>query len=984
MLDATTAAEDSGDGRRATPAAAGYPGVARGLVLGRYVVLGPRGTGAMGVVYDAYDPELDRKVALKLLRSHDGASTSRMIREARALAKLSHANVVTVHDVSWVPTAETSDELLFIAMELVEGVDLGRWLAARRRSWPEIRRAFVAAGRGLVAAHEAGLVHRDFKPANVLVGNDGVVKVADFGLAAPTGSVAAPSLDGDESLGGVVGTPRYMAPEIHAGGAADARADLYAFCIALFEALHGAPPFVGAGEAELVAAKRRSLPRPPTGGIGPPHLHRLLARGLAVDPADRHPSMAALLEELESEPSWRRLRGALSLTAAGLIAVSAAAFWPTAPSPEVLARRQIDEVWSPAAKEQLRRATTKSERSFAEASATTVERTIDAYAEAWIAGYVDAHRASARGEHSTTLLDLRLSCLRRRLAALQAQIQVLASADDEVALKAVDAVARLPSVDRCADLEALRSRVEVPESPTAMAAVAELRQRLVEVDALERAGSYQEGLRKATRARADALALASDHPPVLAEALLRHGLLAERTGDFATAETELVTAAELAESVGHDEIATVAAAELLFVVGYRRQRPAEALLWAHHARALTRRAGADPEHRALLLGYLGNVHETAGRHDEAEAAYGESIAIYEAERGEDHPLTALVRSDLANLHYRRGKHAVAIAGHRRALADLERWLGPEHPELTYPLLGLGTDLAVIGQLDEARAVVGRVLTIREQALGAEHPDVAIVHNNLGSIDSRRRAWPEALAHYERALAIWQRELGASDPSVALALGNIATLHFKQSQYREAAARYEEILAMTKDSVDATHPQGVAVRYNLGNALRKLGRCDEAARVLAEVRALVEASGDAGSPTGTAILVGLATAERCRGRLDEALRAGALALGHLAAAEPSTLRSTSIAAVRITLAEVELERGDPRAAAEHLERAAEAGPEVRLRPLLDLARAKLLWRTGKRPEARALALAARAGLARSEPEGSMDLDGADRWLAEHPG
>ncbi|MFY0535249.1 serine/threonine-protein kinase [Nannocystis pusilla] len=541
-------------------------------MLGRYVVLGPRGTGAMGVVYDAYDPELDRKVALKLLRSHDGASTSRMIREARALAKLSHANVVTVHDVGWVPTAETSDELLFIAMELVEGVDLGRWLAARRRSWPEIRRAFVAAGRGLVAAHEAGLVHRDFKPANVLVGNDGVVKVADFGLAAPTGSVAAPSLDGDESLGGVVGTPRYMAPEIHAGGAADARADLYAFCIALFEALHGAPP---------LSARAKRSSSPPSD-----------ARSLDHRPAasDRRTSIASWLAGSRSIPRtvirrWRRSSRSwsrsppgegsrtLSLTAAGLIAVSAAAFWPTAPSPEVLARRQIDEVWSPAAKEQLRRATTKSERSFAEASAATVERTIDAYAEAWIAGYVDAHRASARGEHSTTLLDLRLSCLRRRLAALQAQIQVLASADDEVALKAVDAVARLPSVDRCADLEALRSRVEVPESPTAMAAVAELRQRLVEVDALERAGSYQEGLRKATRARADALALASDHPPVLAEALLRHGLLAERTGDFATAETELVTAAELAESVGHDEIATVAAAELLFVVGYRRQRP---------------------------------------------------------------------------------------------------------------------------------------------------------------------------------------------------------------------------------------------------------------------------------------------------------------------------------------------------------------------------------------------------------------------------
>ncbi len=290
----------------------GFESDARGAValaaIGRFTVTSKLGEGGMGVVYAAHDADLDRAVAIKLLRASSSDPTParmRLLREARAMAKLSHPNVITIYDVG------TEGENIFIAMELVRGVNLRRWIAMRPRTWRATVECFVDAGRGLAAAHRAGVIHRDFKPDNVLVGEDGRVRVLDFGIAraASVEDEATPrevrSVDPaltTERLtmtGAVIGTPAYMAPEQWRGGAIDERTDQFAFCVALWEALFGTRPFVGDAPTALatrVMSGEIHLPADP--GDVPPWLVRVLRRGLSAQPQDRHLTMDALLDVL--------------------------------------------------------------------------------------------------------------------------------------------------------------------------------------------------------------------------------------------------------------------------------------------------------------------------------------------------------------------------------------------------------------------------------------------------------------------------------------------------------------------------------------------------------------------------------------------------------------------------------------------------------------------------------------------------------------
>ncbi|MCE9579735.1 MAG: protein kinase, partial [Deltaproteobacteria bacterium] len=315
------------------------PEVAVGDTIGRYVVLSRLGAGGMGVVWSAYDPQLDRKVALKLLRAGTGLESSegrtRLIREAQAIAQLSHPHVVAVYDVG---TTEASGEV-YIAMEFVEGETLSAWMARWERPWREILDHFLQAGRGLAAAHGTGLLHRDFKPDNVLVGTDGRVRVTDFGLArslitaaqednrgAPTAMMA--SLRATlTATGTVLGTPRYMAPEQLRGKDTDARSDQFSFCIALYEALYGQHPLPGTTAIQMVEQQAKAIP-PPEGQV-PAFIGKALMRGLDAEPARRFPSMHTLLHELTPPPSRTRERwlgaglGAVLLVGGGAAAVVA-------------------------------------------------------------------------------------------------------------------------------------------------------------------------------------------------------------------------------------------------------------------------------------------------------------------------------------------------------------------------------------------------------------------------------------------------------------------------------------------------------------------------------------------------------------------------------------------------------------------------------------------------------------------------------------
>jgi predicted Ser/Thr protein kinase len=305
--------------------------LARGAVVGRYLIVDQLGQGGMGAVYLAYDPELDRRVALKLLRPEHGDDQAelmraRLVREAKAMARLAHPNVVAVYD------AGAFGRRVFVAMEYVDGPDLGRWLASSPRGWREILARFVEAGRGLAAAHAAGLVHRDFKADNVLLASDGRVKVTDFGLAHVEGKPRsalsmrldlAPELPALTSPGAMIGTPLYMAPEQFLGKPADARTDQFNFCAALYEALYGVPPF---GGDDVVKIGKRVVtgesPVPPGDVDVPGWVRERVLRGLRREPAERHESLQALLDALADDPAVARRRGLL-LAGAGLALVAA-------------------------------------------------------------------------------------------------------------------------------------------------------------------------------------------------------------------------------------------------------------------------------------------------------------------------------------------------------------------------------------------------------------------------------------------------------------------------------------------------------------------------------------------------------------------------------------------------------------------------------------------------------------------------------------
>ena len=347
-------ATDDGHGETATSGVPPRAGPARtdgfraGDQLGRYVIERVLGAGGMGLVYAAHDPDLDRRVAIKVLRG-DASDDSRvrLLREARAMAKLSHPNVITVYEVG------TASGVDFVAMELLEGGTLAEWLRAERRAADEVLRRFRAAGAGLAAAHGRGLVHRDFKPANVLLGRDGQVVVTDFGLArgfdgeavAPTLPAASPSspavvaravaledtLAAPPSLrsssrsqpadlsstltrtGAVLGTPAYMAPEQFAGGQVGPAADQFAFAVALWEGLVGQRPYRGDTLDELRAAVDRG---PPELAALPRAVRPVIARALAKDAGARWPDMAALLAALD-----RRLRRPRQLAVVAIVGV---------------------------------------------------------------------------------------------------------------------------------------------------------------------------------------------------------------------------------------------------------------------------------------------------------------------------------------------------------------------------------------------------------------------------------------------------------------------------------------------------------------------------------------------------------------------------------------------------------------------------------------------------------------------------------------
>ncbi len=967
---------DAGDRVRAIEAAATVPAAGRGrgrppaatirLAEGdridRYRVVETLGAGAMGIVVLARDERLDRKVALKLLQPQAGhmLATARLLREARAMARLSHPNVVAVHQVG---TARGS---VFIAMDFVGGGTLSKWCEEKRRSWQETVEVFCSAGRGLAAAHAAGVVHRDFKPDNVLIGSDGRVQVADFGLASSAGEAVDESLVEHEAssrsrtstsrslclttTGALLGTPNYMAPEQHLGQRADARADQFAFCVSLWQALFGVRPFAGDSYGELAEKVCEGTdPDAPGDTEVPSRIVEVLRRGLSRDPDRRYPSMDALLADLREDPATARRRRLVRVAAVAVFAIIAGValfsfLRESRPAGQVCSGSSIEarRVWNDDRKAAMRAAFAATERPYAADVFARVAARIDAYVDAWVEARTDACSATrSRGSHADAELDLRMRCYDRRLAEVGSLVGLLADGPDEKALdRAIQATPGPRYLDICEDVEALKAEVPPPADPALRARVEKLHAQLADARALHKAGKYGQALDLAERIAESAQQ--TGHAPIEAEALLRLANVQYATGESSAAEASLRTAIERASAARNDTVAAHAWLMLLHMVGYEAARVEDAARLETAARAAVQRAGASAVLRADLASSLGTLRYAQGDYEGARKQFASALALIESSGDETDIADAL--NNLGIVLSEQGDYEAARAAYERALRILEELLGAEHPQLAMELSNLGELLRTQGEYEKAREHHERALRLREQALGPEHPDVAVSLRGLASVDLGQGHYEAARERYERALAIREKKLGAEHPDVAHSLHDLANVAFLTGDYDSARSYYERALAIWSAALGPGHPMLAHPLANLGELHWKLGQYREAQAYLERALAIrEEALGPEHPLTGTTLL--------SLGRTLAAQRQHASARRVLARALSILERATGAVDSDVADARFEL--------------------------------AKTLWRTPE-DRARAVELARRAHRVYVEAGATSDEDrrSVERWLGAH--
>ncbi|MCH9680169.1 MAG: tetratricopeptide repeat protein [Deltaproteobacteria bacterium] len=875
-----------------TPAEA--PPIRRGDRLDRYVVIECVGTGGMSTVYSAYDPELDRKVALKVMRMaraeaslDDPRREQRLLIEARAIARLNHPNVVSVFD------ARVLQGDLFIAMELVPGKTLRRHLDSTSTPWREALSLCVGAGRGLAAAHRAGIIHRDFKPDNVLVGDDGRVRVADFGLAtridppkvdvqaptdadartqretAPTADLTAPD-DGPVTrdwpteltrTGYVLGTPLYMAPEQMVNLPPSAASDQYALCLVTWEAVFGQPAFEASSFEELLVVRGRDELTAPTRRGVPAAIEAALRRGLQARPELRWPSVDALLDALairrSRAPVWTGVAATAALTIGGVVAAQGDPSPPCdqgamaiATTMEAPGRARIEQHLPHGVGPKL---------------ATRIET--------WASSWAEAHDAACRATHvehiqSEAVLDRRVGCLQRRRRQMETFIDLMLSdahgdGSDELA-----AIESLGDLRMCADIDRLL-RSDAPPTDLAMAATVEkIAASVHEARVYREAGRYAQARALAQQAvdQADATA----HPPLQAQARLEYGRALAATEDRPAAAATIADAAAIAAGVGADDVAAAAWVALLGtesttsddVTARQREAFADAAVrrvgdpprlrvrWLIASGALARRQGRlgrardqltsardrvaaldEPLRHADILRRLAHVEIDDGRFEPALELIEHALALRQDTLGDHHPRVADAMQNYGNVLLRAGRFDDAAALLRQALAIAEQSLGPQHLNVAGIVAALGVAERRLGHTDSARALLGRAIEIRERALGSRDPEVADALVSLANIEYAEDRYPAARQGLERALSIYADRLPDDDPRVVAARANLAGVHADTDDLPRAEAEYRAVIAAREASLGADHPQVAIAQANLGQVLTAAGRPAEAVALL---------------------------------------------------------------------------------------------------------------------------------------------------------
>jgi eukaryotic-like serine/threonine-protein kinase len=920
-----------------------------GTRIGRYTVIDSVGSGGVGVVYAAYDPSLDRKVALKRLRrskllGHTDAVNqrrSRLVREAQALARLSHPNVIPVYEV------ETYDEQLYVVMEFVEGVTLREWNTMEPRSWSSIIGMHIQAARGLAAAHAADIVHRDYKPDNVRVGSDGRARVLDFGLAAPLReseleSYRTPDPDSDEPSwfdsasgergppvtreGQIMGTPAYMAPEQATGGLVDARSDQFSFCVALFEALYGVRPFRGHYEDPRRfrdLSRARTLPGRRPDDL-PSEVERVLVRGLSLLPERRFPDMDALINELSSVARESRRLWWVPISTMLLALLAVVAFYERHRAPTVVScddgQGMLVGVWDEAVAEQLGEVVQRSTQPYSAETWSSAARGLDEWAKQWSRTRVRACEAThVQHQQSAELLERQIACLDLQLIRVEGTVAALRrlEAQPDALLERLTLMS-LPSLDACAAANVLAREALLPRDEQAAAEAAEIRQVLAAVEGLLSVGEYEQALARGETTLLRAAELGFD--PLTAEAQLLVGLALHRShAEGERSEQLLRDAAWLAQRSGHDAVLVRGAAALADLSGADAKLES-ANIWAGLARASLARHGSDPsiepevrrhlgalamtagDYETALLEYdralelarerggdhnhdyiaalraIGDAQRELGRYEEASESLGRARMLMSETLGAKHPMVASVLDALANVEASREQFGPALELHRAALAINEEIYGTQHREVAKNLNNLAIIYDETGRYAESVETLTRARAILVQEFGAKHPDVAFVDVNLGSALQNLGRHEEALQRYESALTVLEGSLGPTHMAVGVTLQNLGTARSGLRDYAGALADFERSSEVLRQAFGDGHPTLASLELNRAKALRELDRHDEALAAATQALRIRELTFGEENTKLVEVLASLVEIELALGHPERARELGERAVG----------------------------------------------------------------------------------------------------------
>jgi eukaryotic-like serine/threonine-protein kinase len=702
----------------------------------RYALLERIGQGGMGVVYAAFDRLLDRKVALKFVAvGADREGSLRLMQEGKALARLADPNVLSLFDVFQI------GEDVVLSMELVDGQTLAAWLDAAPRTWRQVVDAFLAAGEGLAAAHAKGIIHRDFKPSNVLIGADGRVRVADFGLslataaAIPDGAPTERNPDARLTDGRLrVGTPAYMAPEQRESGVATEQSDQYSFCVSMSEAL----------------AKVSRVPRGISG---------VIARGLQKNPQHRHDTMSALLRGLRSA-AGRRTR--VGWATAALATLAFAVVLGT----QVQARRAvcvdsaagIREVWNAPRRSRLEASMLA--RQATSSQVNTVLSAIDEFERSWAATQQAACEATrVRGVSTEHLLELQTTCLDQRRTELESLVGLIEQAEPAMLWRSAGAVQGLAAPTACANVTRLSLLPPLPTAASERAGVDAARSGLAEATALTLAGRPKDALERIERVAKDVGD--ESYGPLRAELLQARGTLLRRMGKIDEAEVALNAAVDLAEALHHDEVAMRAWLDLFFIAGEHRANVVQSSALGRRAKAAVERY--DPTERWRYLNNLGNQQRVEGKLDEAVSTLREALESMRRQ-GKDRSIggsTLAINLGVAQIQL--GRWEEAQRTFEEALQVVEAQAGPKNDFAAGCMSYLGIVMLETGTVEQSAALHQRALALRTELFGKK--SVAVSHSlfNLAYVEWRRDDVPAALALLEQAEEIRRAHQGEEGP-----------------------------------------------------------------------------------------------------------------------------------------------------------------------------------------------------------------------------